>query len=96
MRVMRLVKRGETMERVKTYKVQPTAQGVVLTVNGVSYQLGGSTDAIRFELRAAQEQATLMARQAAERANRQAASQAALEKWAQDGPTAATGGGLTR
>ena len=54
------------METVKTWKAQPTAKGVVLTLNGVSYLLGGSTDAIRFELEHAQEQAHELARQAAQ------------------------------
>ncbi len=38
------------MERVKTWKVEPTADGVVLTLNGIEYQLSNSGNSIAFDI----------------------------------------------
>jgi hypothetical protein len=40
-------------ETVKTWKIQVTAAGVSLTVNGKEYELGASADALAFDLQRA-------------------------------------------
>lgn len=37
-------------EMLKTWKVQTTARGVVLTINGKSYELGSSGSSVAFDI----------------------------------------------
>jgi hypothetical protein len=41
---------NNTAAAVKTYKVQVTAKGVALTINGQTFELGDSKDAMLFDL----------------------------------------------
>ncbi len=41
---------NEQSERVKTWKVRTTADGVVLVINGKAYNLGASGYSIAFDL----------------------------------------------